>query len=104
MYDHLNGNCISIILSLVSRVFLRDVFLRGMGPPEVHIVCQCAVVVRKHCSSTCTVIDYSDALSFQAVVKSASLILKKVPVMLYALTVLDINYAGIIDISRRNGK
>ena len=41
---------------------------------------------------------------FQAVVKSASLILKKVPVMLFALTVLDINYAGIIDISRRNGK
>ena len=32
---------------------------------------------------------------FQAVVKSASLILKKVPVMLFALTVLDINYAGI---------
>ena len=28
----LDGNYISIILSLVSRVFLRGVFLRGMGP------------------------------------------------------------------------
>ena len=82
----LNGIYASIILSLSSRVFVRSVFLRGMGP----IVCQSAVVVRKRYVLALS----RDALSFllinvRGIVKICILILKKVPVMLY-MNILEI--------------